>query len=546
MRRTLHALLSACLLAAALPAAVAAQQGAPLDPAVEAQVREALAAAGRGDLEAAKARLEPLAAAGSLPPQGLSLLGTLRLESGDPAGALEILAPLAAQAADPAVLYHAGRAALALGRTDEGAGYLERSVALEPMTPAARELGLLRGRQGDLEAAFPLLRGWARQRPDDLEVRLAAAHSALRLRRPPDAQELLAGLSEEDPRVRLLRGQLLLLEGKAADALAMLRPLLGHSSQGLEADARRLMAEAEMLAGNAAAAAELLAGRVDGRPDVALLLARAQKQQGDAAAALATLEPFVGALGETGQAGGPPVPGLLREHGRLLMGLGRSAEAVASLERATAQDPRDRQAWYALGQALVASGRAAEAEQATVRFQALAKEEESAEARERRAKEELADPAGAAAREALRLLAEGQAAEAVRLAQREARLAPEDPRPVLALARILLMLNRAAEALPHAEAAAALAPGNADALYQLGAVRLALGDAAAAEADFRAALAAAPEHIATMSDLAVVLMARGERDEARRLLERVLELRPGDALALANLERLGRLGGGGG
>ena len=545
MRRTLHALLSACLLGAALPAAAAAQE-ATLDPAVEGQVREALAAAGRGDLEGAKARLEPLAAAGSLPPQGLSLLGTLRLESGDPSGALEVLAPLAAQAADPAVLYHAGRAALALGRTDEGAGYLERSVALEPMTPAARELGLLRGRQGDLEAAFPLLRGWARQRPDDLEVRLAAAHSALRLRRPPDAQELLAGLSEDDPRVRLLRGQLLLLESKAGDALAMLRPLLGHTVHGLEADARRLMAEAEMLAGNAGAAAELLAGRVDGRPDVALLLARAQKQQGDAAAALATLEPFVGADVETGQTGqaGRPLPGLLREHGRLLMGLGRSAEAVASLERATAQDPRDRQAWYALGQALVASGRAAEAERATVRFQALAKEEEGAEARERRAKEELADPAGAAAREALRLLAEGQAAEALKLAQREARLAPEDPRPVLALARILLVLNRAAEALPHAEAAAALAPGNADALYQLGAVRLALGDAAAAEADFRAALAAAPEHIATMSDLAVVLMARGERDEARRLLERVLELRPGDALALANLERLGRLGSG--
>ena len=543
MRRTLRALLAACLLATALPAAVAAQS-APLDPAVEGQVREALAAAGRGDLEGAKARLEPLAAAGSLPPQGLSLLGTLRLESGDPAGALEVLAPLAAQAADPAVLYHAGRAALALGRTDEGAGYLERSVALEPMTPAARELGLLRGRQGDLEAAFPLLRGWARQRPDDLEVRLAAAHSALRLRRPPDAVEMLGGLSEEDPRVRLLRGQLLLLESKAPDALAMLRPLLGHASQGLEADARRLMAEAEMLAGNAAAAAELLAGRVDGRPEVALLLARAQKQQGDAAAALATLEPFVGALGQTGQAGNPPVPGLLREHGRLLMGLGRGAEAVASLERATAQDPRDRQAWYALGQALVASGRAAEAEQATSRFQALAKEEESAEARERRAKEELADPAGAAAREALRLLAKGQAAEALKLAQREARLAPEDPRPVLALARILLVLNRAAEALPHAEAAAALAPGNADALYQRGAVRLALGDAAAAEADFRAALSAAPEHTATMSDLAVLLMARGERGEARRLLERVLELRPGDALALANLERLGRLGGG--
>jgi Flp pilus assembly protein TadD len=46
-----------------------------------------------------------------------------------------------------------------------------------------------------------------------------------------------------------------------------------------------------------------------------------------------------------------------------------------------------------------------------------------------------------------------------------------------------------------------------------------------------------------MTDLAVLLMVKGERAEARRLLERVLELRPDDALALSNLQRLRSLEG---
>jgi Flp pilus assembly protein TadD len=536
MRRTLCVFATTIAFATALVAQPPAEEPSA---GVEQQLREALAAAGRGDLEEAIRRLEALAAAGTLPSPALSLLGTLRLESGDAAGALEVLAPLASQLGDPAVLYHAGRAALALGRVDEAAGYLERSVAIEPATPAARELGLLRGRQGDLEAAYPLLRGWVRERADDLEARLAAAHSALRLRRSPDAEELLAGLSEEEPKVRLLRGELLMLQRKPADALVMLRPLLENPDAGPASDARRLMAEAELSLANSSGAIELLDGRVDGRPEVALLLARALKQQGDLAAALASLAPFV----EPGDSQRQPIPGLLREYGRLMVSVGRAAEAIPVLQRATQQDPTDKQAWYSLSQALVAGGRSGEAEQATLRFQSLSEHEEPAEARERRAREELADPAGAAARESLRLLSVGQEREALAMAQREARFAPQDPRPFLVLARILLVLNRAAEALRPAETACALAPGSADALYQRGAVRLALADTAAAEEDFRAALARAPEHTAAMTDLAVLLMVKGERAEARRLLERVLELRPDDALALSNLQRLRSLEG---
>jgi Flp pilus assembly protein TadD len=47
-----------------------------------------------------------------------------------------------------------------------------------------------------------------------------------------------------------------------------------------------------------------------------------------------------------------------------------------------------------------------------------------------------------------------------------------------------------------------------------------------------------------MSDLAVLLIAKGERAEAERLLERVLELRPDDPGAKANLDRLRAAQGG--
>ena len=523
------------------PAAGPAAAGTPgpaVAPAVQEQIGEAGAAAARGDLAGAIARLAPLAAAGTLPAPGLSLLGTLRLETGDAAGALEVLAPLAAQAADPAVLYHAGRAALALGRIDEGAGYLARSVELEAGTPAARELGLLRGRQGDLVSALELLSGWVSARPDDAEARLAAAYSAIRLRRAPLAESLLAGLPEEQPKVRLLRGELLLLRGQPQQAAEALRPLVAGDDGGA-GDARRLLAEAELSMGRSGEAVELLLGRVEGKPESALLLARALQQQGELEAARAALEPF------TTTPPGPQVPGLLREYGRLLLSLQRFPEAVAVLQRATEIDPRDEQAWYALGQAAGASGRADLAELGTLRFKALQEEQEPAAVREQRAEEELADPTGVHAREALVLLQRGRLKEALDLARRESRLAPRDPRPFLVEARVLLLLNRGEEALAAAERAYALAPESPDTLYQRGAARIALGQREAAEADLRAALARAPEHTAAMTDLAVLLMVQGEPEEARQLLERVVALRPDDPLAAANLERARRLPSGG-
>ena len=89
-----------------------------------------------------------------------------------------------------------------------------------------------------------------------------------------------------------------------------------------------------------------------------------------------------------------------------------------------------------------------------------------------------------------------------------------------------------------AESALAAMPGHPDFLYLRGAARMALRQLPGAEQDFRQALQAKPDHVATMNDLAVLLMSTGRNNEARELLRKVLEIKPGDATATANLKAL--------
>jgi Flp pilus assembly protein TadD len=310
----------------------------------------------------------------------------------------------------------------------------------------------------------------------------------------------------------------------------MLRPLVEHGDAQLQSDARRGMAEAEMLLGRPAAAVALLAGREVGDAGGALLLARALLEAGRLDEALATLQPWVGREAEA------PVV-VLREHARMLVLAGRHAEALPLLEEASRRDPRDKLTWQALGQVLARLGRQQEAAHALERFRGIT---------DHAVPEALADveldPAASSTdrelREALRLLGIERGDEALRIARQEAALAPRDPRPLLVESRILLLLGRAEEAVAPAESALALAPGDADAWYQRGVVRMARQELPGAEADLRSALQIAPEHTAALHDLAVLLLVGGNRDEARALLLRAQALRPEDERVAATLRRL--------
>lgn len=520
---------AAALLVAACSLALGVVPAAAQDDAPPAELRGALEAVQRGDLPGAIARLEELRRGAAPSPQVLSMLGALYLEAGRAQEAYDLLAPLAQTVADPATLFHAARAARALGRAQEAEGLLERSVRLDPVSPAARELGMLRGARGELAEGLRLLRGWVEANPDDREARLLAGYCAVALGRHEEAEALLAGLPDE-PKVRVLRGRARLQAGDPHGAAELLRPLLDAPDPALQREARRGLAEAELLLGRAAAAVELLAGREVGDAAGALLLARAQLEAGRLEDALVTLKPWA-------EPAAAPSVEVLREHARLLALAGRDAEALPLLEEASRRAPRDKLVWQTLGQVLAKLGRREDAARALERFREIT---ESA------VPDALADvgldPAAGSTdrqlREALRLHGIGRGEEGLRLAREEAALAPADPRPLLVESRILLLLGRAEEAVAPAERALELAPGDADAWYQRGTVRMARRDAAGAEADLRRALELGPEHTASLHDLAVLLLVRGEREEARALLRRAQALRPEDERIAATLRGL--------
>src|SRR4051794_5875346 len=285
--------------AAAAPAAKAAKKPKPdagTSKTVASPPPPQVAQAGQmfraGDLKGAIALLEPLRKPG-VHPAVLALLGTLYLELDRPKDAMALLGPLAdSGAAGPAILHNAGRAALLLGQTSKAEAYLHEAVAKAPGSPAARDLGMLLGKAGRIPESYGLLRPWVQKNPEDEEARLSATYAALELDRLPEAAELIAGLPENDPRGRVLRGRLLILQQQPRQAIVVLEPLLKGAPPALELDARRYLGDSYLAGGESAAAIQMPQGRVGNAPSRAVVLPRAQYPAGTPADAAATLAPF--------------------------------------------------------------------------------------------------------------------------------------------------------------------------------------------------------------------------------------------------------------
>jgi tetratricopeptide (TPR) repeat protein len=525
----------------ALSALPAAAQPKPLGPPPP-QVDEAVKRFQSGDLKGAIALLEPLKGKPGAHPAALALLGTLYLETGRPKDALALLGPIAdGDQAGPVILQNAARAAFALGQTAKAEAYLERAVAKAPVSPATRDLGILRGSQGQIAESYRLLRAWSLANPEDQEARLSAAYGAIELDRPSEAEELLKGLPEDDPRVRLLSGRVHLIKGEPQPAVAILEPLLKSSPPSLDLEVRRYLAEAHLALGESSAAIALLQGKVGQDPSLALLVSRAHYQSGSPAEAVADLEPFAQDL-----LAKAPVTAreqkitadFALEYGRALVALAQWTDAIAPLEMAARLAPQSLQAWQLLGRAQLAAGRREDANRSMEKFREIQSVQKPNSTRITEAERGEADPTGRNLQQAKDLAAAGRTDEALALIRQEIGLVPNDPRPRLAEVTTLLAAQRAQDALSATEGAMKADPGNPDFRYLRGAVRMALHQLPAAEQDFRQVLKAKPDHIATLNDLAVLLMTTGRKGEARELLRRVLEIKPGDATATANLKSL--------
>src|SRR5882724_2870946 len=501
--------------APAAPAAPAA--AAPANP-LQKRLEEALNRVDKGDEAGAIKLLEGMRQDPAVTPPVLSLLGALYLRTNRTKEAMEVLKPLADDPnADPAVLFNAGRAALALGQAREGVGYFERSVALAPGSPAARTLGLILAREGAPEHAYEVLRPWAVATPGDTEARLAAALLAVNLQRLPEADELLKGLPADNPRVRLLKGDLALRKGDPKGCIAILRPLVDSPPPGFDTHG-------------------------------GMLLAEAQYQGGDIPAALATLSPFAAKILKAEHPRDPEfVVEMALTYGRILTAAGRQAEAADALSVATRLDPEGAAAWQAYGQALVAAGKKDEGAKALARFRDLSAAQTKARLEAQRAGLSPANaPAQAAADPALAALQSGQLDKALSITREQMKSTPKDLKPRALEVRILLLQKRYDDALKAAQAMVDLAPGVPDTIYARGVCRLALENVKDAEADFRQALKLQPQYIPAMNDLAVLLMIHGQKAEAKSLLERVIKMHPEDEIANENLRKLNAEGKAGG
>ncbi len=531
--------ISLITLALAFGAVATAQQPAS-PPADAAVIEEALTRARSEGAEAAIAILEASRSSAGLSDEATSLLGSLLIEVGRGEEALGLLLPLTeGEDANAATLFHAWRAAQQIGRGGELIELLERSVEIDPVSPAGRELGLILGRVGDLRGAYLLLRPWVEAFPDDRAARLGAAVCAVELKRIPEAEALLAELPRELPQVGILWAKVLMERADPWAALATLKALPEDLPPAMDMDRRRTLALANMSTGQSGEAAKLLEGRVGENPGLALLLSQAQSQSGDVEAALATVTPFAEAVLADSSGWRPELAaGILVDYGRQLIATGRASDALPALEKATELDPNNKLAFQSLGQSLAAAGRREEAQTALARFNELTGTEATPMAKNTEIEAGVDDPTGAQIQAAMRLAGQGRIGEAMQIVQDEQQMSPADPRPLLVEAQFLFQLGRLDDALAVADRALEVSPDNPDCHYQRAVTLMALQKPEEAEAEYRRALEIAETHSPAMNDLAVLLMMQERNDEARGLLERALEINPDDELAAGNLAQI--------
>lgn len=529
--------------------AAAASADSPADDAQDALLRDVAAKVQQDDLEGAIAVLEDAQAADQAGPRALATLGALYNEIGLFEDAFAVLQPLAeATDANPAVLYNAGRAALESGDEATGETFLRRSVTLQPLSPAARLLGLRMGSRGQTQVAYQLLRPWALANPDDHEGRLAAAAAAVRLQRVDEAQQLLQGLPDKDPGTRLLAADLALQQRQPARTLELLTPLAEQAPAEMEVDILVLLASAHLELGQSQEAVARLRPKAAEHPRLALYLAKALYQGGEADRALAALEPLVQPVmaAETDaipKAERDLATAVTLEAGRVLVASDRAVEAVPLLERASQLEPWNREVWQELARAYAATANDTAAAAATAKLQELSSAKERAAVPGLQGKQRLEDTVAKRLAEALEWQERGDGDRALSMVRQEISLAPDDLRPRLLEIRLLLAQSQQDAALGDAARLAADAaverfPERPDPLHFRAIVHLQGGNPQAAEDDLRRALDLTPTYVPAQNDLAYLLMGTGRLDEAQTLLRAILDAHPDDALALQRWQAL--------
>lgn len=120
----------------------------------------------------------------------------------------------------------------------------------------------------------------------------------------------------------------------------------------------------------------------------------------------------------------------------------------------------------------------------------------------------------------------GDLATAIGLYQRAARLAPDNPAPLIGLADTLALAGLSRDAVEAYRAALALDPGNLSAHYGYGRLLLSMTRADLAVPELETVAAAHPTDTAVLNVLAIALDLTGAHDSAQRRYRQALALSP--------------------
>lgn len=248
--------------------------------------------------------------------------------------------------------------------------------------------------------------------------------------------------------------------------------------------------------GAAATRAEAILRAQPNDPRAALILASARRRLGEVAGAHAVLAPLSRAF--------PRAALTQYELGLVLIALGKAADGIAALERATTLQPDLAEAWLALGEALFVAGESQRAEQAFA-HRALA----------------LTDPD---LKPAAAAMFAGRLGEAGALLRDRLAQAPEDAAALHLLADIAARAGREAEAELLLARSLAIDPDDAGARFAYADLLFRRQDGEAALVQLEPLLAASPESFPYRNLMAACLALLGRHDEAIALYRALLEV----------------------
>ncbi|MFO1330432.1 MAG: XrtA/PEP-CTERM system TPR-repeat protein PrsT [Rubrivivax sp.] len=539
---------------AALTLLLAACEG----PSTEQQLTDARAALARKDTASATIKLKNILADTPNADEARLLLGQTLLQGGDLQAALVELRKVAGRLPDDKVLPDLARAMLAAG---EGAALLGQFGSTALRDPAAMadlksSVAAAYAATGNLQAAREAATEALRAGPGQA--------SAMVLLAALDAQagDAVAAMARVDEvlardkgheRAGLLKADLLQRQGKPDDALAVLKDVVGAHPDAM---GPRVAAIELLLAQRQVPEAKALLGplvqQAPKHPLTVFTQARVAFDEGDHATCRSLLDGLV-----TGDRVDPRV---LMLAGLNDFALGRLGPAEAHLGRVLKTNPQslparqllarvhlrmaqperslealrpvverpnaDAQSLGLYGQALLAIGEAAQAQQA---FERAAR----------------ADPGAARMRTgvALAQFARGDTAAALSQLETLARGEGSEANADLALIALRLRQNDIPGALRAVQGWLKKSPDDPDALALQGRLQARSGNEAAAVASFERVLAKAPTHLPAVTGLVELDLRADRRDAARKRLEALLQADPRNAraqLAMAELEaRLG-------